>query len=421
MLKEQVFNILETNYSKIIFDNDIVSYKTILESDIHPSIKNYIKSELKILFSRDKALIKKKSVFNYSSVKTDFLFHQIFDELIKSTFISSEEVNNLLLQAISFNLSHLIKPNWSLKKLIFNDKKNISSNDFFYLIEYAYFYPYQKNIVIKYFKKFDKNLIESEKFEEILKKIDLLLFKEHRKEILLDFHTTALNYTNSSLTNCLQSEVILSFLLDKGLTEDYKKIKQYFDAKKKYELSKTEFEEVLFQIDKVPLESETIQEQPAFTLFKDEDELKDSNLNEEKAEIENVDNKIQLEDNSDKNENFTLFDEELEEFSLHLESETDLEKKFELHPQQNDTHNKNYDLASEFLKYLTEKEIQKIQENIFNSDSDDFISFIENLVIAKSYEDSTIILNKMADDYHIDQSSKEILLLKNALEKFFNG
>jgi hypothetical protein len=98
MLKEQVFNLLNENFAKVVFRNDVISYKAILESELHPAIKNYIRAELKILFSRDKSLIKKKSVFNYSSTKIDFFFNQLFDELVKSTYINQEEVNNLFLQ-----------------------------------------------------------------------------------------------------------------------------------------------------------------------------------------------------------------------------------------------------------------------------------------------------------------------------------
>jgi hypothetical protein len=421
MLKEQVFNILGKNFSKISSDNEIVNYKTILESDIHPSIKNYIKSELKILFSRDKALIKKKSVFNYSSVKTDFLFHQIFDELIKSTFISSEEVNNLLLQAISFNLSHLIKPNWSLRKIIFNDKKNISSNDFFYLIEYAFFYPYQKNIVVKYFKKFDYNLIDSEKFEETLKKIDIKLFKENKKEILLDFFNVALDFIDTAKTNFLHSEIILSYLSDKGLAEEYDIIKKYIDKNKIDKLSKTEFEQILFNTNS-DLQNKNIQDDKQdLIITHEEEDLLDSNELNETSDNENLHSKIKFENNSSDSENLSLFDEELEDESSNEESETTKQLKSELQSLKNEADNINYNLASDFLKYFSEKEIQRIQENIFNSDSEDFVFMIEKIISASSYEDSIQILNEIVQLYQIDYNSKEINLLKSALQKFYKG
>lgn len=421
MLKEQVFNILGKNFSKISCDNEIVNYKTILESDIHPSIKNYIKSDLKILFSRDKALIKKKSVFNYSSVKTDFLFHQIFDELIKSTFISSEEIKNLLLQAISFNLSHLIKPNWSLKKIIFNDKKNISSNDFFYLIEYAFFYHYQKNIVIKYLKKFDYDLIDSEKFEETLKKIDSKLFQENKREILVDFFNIALDFIDTAKTNFLQTDIILSYLSDKGLAEEFDTIKKYIDKNKIDKLSKTEFEQILFNTSNSTLQNKTNQSNKQDLIITQDEDLIDHNQLNETRDDGNLNNKIILENNSSKSENLRLFDEELEDESLNEESESTKEIKSELKSLKDETDNKNYNLASDFLKYFSEKEIQRIQENIFNSDSEDFVFMIEKIISASSYEDSIQILNEIVKLYQIDYNYKEINLLKSALQKFYKG
>lgn len=422
MLKEQVFNILEKNFSKLSSDNEILNYKSILESDLHPSIKNYIKSELKILFSRDKALIKKKSIFNYSSVKTDFLFRQLFDEIIKSTFISLEEIKNLLLQAISFNLSHLIKPNWSLKKIIFNDKKTITSKDFFYLIEYAYFYLYQKNIVIKYFRKFDYNIIDSDKFEEILKKIDLKLFKENKREILSDFFSTSTNFIYAAKNDYLQSEIILSYLSDKGLAEEYDIIKKYIDKNKIDKLSKTEFEQILFNTSNSALQNKNIQDdkQDLIITHKEED-LLDSNELNETSDNENLHSKIKLENNSSDSENLSLFDEELEDESSNEESETTKQLKSELQSLKNEADNKNYNLASDFLKYFSEKEIQRIQENIFNSDSEDFVFMIEKIISASSYEDSIQILNEIVQLYQIDYNSKEINLLKSALQKFYIG
>ncbi|GEM_PF-4504629 len=423
MLKEKVFKILEKNFSKVNSQNELVSYRSILDADIHSSIKNYVKAELKILFSRDKSLIKKKSVFNYSSAKTEFIFHQLFDEIVKSTFISLEEVNNLFLQAISFNLSHLIKPNWSLKKIIFNEKKNISSSDFFHLIEYAYFFPYQKNIIIKYFRKFDYNSIESEKFEEVLKKIDDKLFSENKKEILLDFFNTSLDFTDTSYANKVEVEIILSYLSDKGLAEEFDKLKKYVEMNKVETISKSEFESILFHTSKNEFaEDKGNETNKNFVSLDKEENPEQLTQIEDISDIKNQTNKDQIvsENNLNENENYSLFDEEFEE-ELFNESENSISETQGEEVINKNSKNENQKSASDFLKYLTEKEILRIQENIFNSDSEDFVITIEKLISSKSYDDSLRILNEIVNSYHIDSDSKEINLLKSALQKFFEG
>lgn len=426
MLKEQVFVILNEVLSKFNFKNDQISYKAIFDSDIHPAIKNYFRAELKILFSKDKSLIKKKSVFNYSSNKIDFLFNQIFDELLKSTVINSEELNNLLLQAISFNLSHLIKPNWSLKKLIFNDKKSINSNDFFYLLDYAYFFSYQKNIISKYFKKFDYNYIEVEKFDDVLNKIDIKLFNENKKALLLDFFHSALDFTDRAKNQILANDIVLTYLASKELNDEYTKIKNYIEKTNQVNLSISDFEKILFSSAEVPnvipiAENDSLN---SYSIEGDNEEVVDeTNKSDLKEEFSTNHNKFKKEKNDD---NLSLFDDEPE---IILENESVSNQSDEVFSEditisENSDNNKSEVekiSASDFLQYLSEKEISRIQENLFNSDSEDFISFIEKLVIAKSFEDSLIKLENLSNEFQIDQSSKEMNLLKIALQKFYKG
>lgn len=426
MLKEQVFVILNEVLSKFNFKNDQISYKAIFDSDIHPAIKNYFKAELKILFSKDKALLKKKSVFNYSSNKLDYLFNQIYDELLKSTFINSEEFNNLLLQAISFNLSHLIKPNWSLKKLIFNDKKSINSNDFFYLLDYPYFFSYQKNIILKYFKKLDYNYIEVEKFDDVLKKIDIKLFKENKKELLIDFFQSALDFTDRAKNQILASDIVLTYLASKELNDEFIKIKNFIEKSNQVNLSISDFEEILFNATEAP-NVISITEDDSLNSYsidgdneEDVDERKKSDL---KKDLSTNLNKFKKEKNDD---NLSLFDDEPE---ITFENESLSNHNDDVFSEDIITSENSYNdksevekiSASDFLQYLSEKEISRIQENLFNSDSEDFISFVEQLVSAKSFEDSLIKLNNLFNEFQIDQSSKEINLIKITLQKFYKG
>lgn len=413
MLKERVFEILDENLSKINLTNDSVNYRNILDSNVHPAIKNYIRAELKILFSRDKNQIQKKTIFNYKSTKIEFLFSQIFEELIKSTSLTKEELQNLLLQSISFNFSHLIKPNWSLKKLIFNDKKSINARDFFYLLDYAYFFSYQKQILSKYFNKFDSNLIESEHFDYILNKIDRKLFSENKKQLLKNFFDTALDFIDLKKSNELPSEIILNYLADKSLTDDYNKLQDYFkngENKISYEV----FENLIFQD-----EPKTIS-----TQNEDKLEIELTDLDENKIEKEPEIEKSNLLNNKElESDSLTLFEDDSVELPKEIEEDFDIEDneldfvEEETLPQQNTTTKKS---ADEFFKLLSKKEINRIVDNIFNSDDEEFVFAVEKIVSANSFEQANQILNDLISSYQIDKGSKEINILKEALLKFYD-
>lgn len=425
MFKEKVFELLDLNLSKVVLKDDSISYKNILDSNIHPAIKNYIKAEIKLFFSRDKSVIKKKSVFNYESSKIDFLFSQIFDELIKITKLTSEELNNLFLQAISFNLSHLIKPNWSLKKLIFNDKKSVSKNDFLFLIDYAYFFPYQKSILIKYFNKLNNNSIDVEKFDDVIIKIDKKLFDENKQGILLDFFNSCSDFINNSKEEHLSIDPILAFLTNKNLESDLAKLKNYIDNNQIIKVTFNELQKVLIDKDD---KDESIQS----AVVVDSDENENIFSEEENSELINPhsasDNKDKIKTKSvEIGENLSLFDEEefnsKQDDSL-IKKDNGLTIPLSLDNLNSTSENqpaKQKRTAADLFEFLTRKEINRIQDNLFNSDSEDFIIVIEKLISSDSYADSLIVLDKIVKSYQMNESSKELFTLKLALQKFFES
>ena len=425
MLKEIVFRLLEFNLSKIIINDDRTNYKNILTSKIHPAIQHYIKSDLKFLFYKDKLYLNRKSVFNYLSNKINFFFEQIFEELQKNTFLTTENVKNLLLQSISFNLSHLIKPNWSLKKLIFNDKKDISLNDFSYLLEYAYYYPYQKRILLKYFNKQSKDIVEVEKFDNFLIRLDKKLFQDYKKELLIDFFNSFLNFTDISADGKINFEIILTFLNDKKFSEESELLKQYSDKSQLEYLTLEDFKKFLESMNK----------------SSNFDELGKSNYNLNRADETNLEDKVQ-EKESDvirsveeevENQNMlnnlrndqepSLFEEE------HFISNNENLKTKEHFVNENNKKNldknkenlkkNSFKSAEDFLILLSSKEIKRIEENLFNSDTEDFINVIETLISPKYYEESLKILDNIIKLHQLDTDAKELSIIKEALKKYY--
>lgn len=424
MLKDLIFEILKENYLLVNENNNSVSYQQLLNSNIHPSIKNYIRADLKALFYRDKTNITKKSIFNYSTRKVDFLFNQIFEELIKSSYITPKELNNLLLQAISFNLSHLIKPDWSLKKIIFNDKKNVSLNAFLILLEYAFFYQYKINIIRKYFLNLNSNIIESDKFDLILNKINSILFRENKNEILLDFYKTAIDFIDVRNSNNLAVEIIQSFLTNNNLIDELDRLKIYTENSQKEFISRDEFKTFVLNdyITDKNLSESSIEDN--ITNISNENARTLENKLPEDEKISSINTYNNKQEKSE--ELFLLFDDD--QNPENVDKIQDHEKLVDnLKPENKEIFIIKNEISqlnrshSDFFKYLTKKEIENIQENIFNSDYDDFIIAIEKLISSSTFEKALENLNKIVNTYHIDSSSKEIYILQSALKKYYNG
>lgn len=410
MLKELVFNLLNLNFEKLNFKNDYLSYKDIFDSNVHLAIKNYIQAETKILFQKDLYTLKKKTIFNYSSKKIDFLFDQIFKETIKTTLLNQEDIKNIFLQAISFNISHLIKPNWSLKKLIFNDKKNIGVNDFYYFLDYAFFYPYQKKIIQNYYNKQDLTYIDADDFEKILQKIDQKLFSNYKKEILRDFINNSIEFLELVSNKLIPNEVVYSFLNDKSLNEEAKIFKDYISNKNENVINETELLE-LFSLNLI-----SDNELSSHTNDKNKSEFEEESETEKIRSYENSKvNYKKIEDAITKEETLSLFDDIKESNEIEPEKEI----KYSSPIIQTNLEKQKDKAVDQFLSLLSKKEISKIQENIFNYDYDDFINFIEKIISNENYESSLHSFEELIKYYNIDQSSKEMKVLKNAIKDFY--
>lgn len=76
--------------------------------------------------------------------------------------------------------------------------------------------------------------------------------------------------------------------------------------------------------------------------------------------------------------------------------------------------------ASDIFTYLSNKEIDKIIKNLFNSDSEDFANTVEKMSDCSTYEEATHILENVFKYARIKPHSREAASLSNAVSKYFN-
>jgi len=74
----------------------------------------------------------------------------------------------------------------------------------------------------------------------------------------------------------------------------------------------------------------------------------------------------------------------------------------------------------DLFKYLTNKEINKITDNIFNEDSEDFTSTIEKISECRTYDEATEILKGVFIANKINPYSRDAVTFTNAVSNYFN-
>ncbi len=216
------------------------TFERLFETNIHPAIKQYLNAEFEFLIYEDRQKLIQDSLFDYSGSKINHHFSMIAEEIKKTKKVSYEDMKVLISRAVSFNVSYILKPNWSLQKLIFGEKKSISVVELELVLNYLYFYDYLKNVFKSYLSKRNIVNLSSTEFELIINKIDRELFSTHFEKLVDNslvsiadlFSIGGLNKKNISV------EAVEIFLKEKNLIDHLLKLKRVIPnpGKRKYDI-----------------------------------------------------------------------------------------------------------------------------------------------------------------------------------------
>lgn len=500
---------------------EVFTIEKLLEADIHPAIKKYIEAEIDFLIYDDRKKLLQNSIFDYTGNKVAHYFELISQEIKKTKRVSVDEIQKLVLQAVSFNANYVVRPKWSLTKLIFGNNKSISNEELQMMLNYIYYYDYLKSIIEAYLEKRKLLTISVTEFELILNKIDRELF-QYDKQRLIDnslisiadfFSIGALNKSSVTI------ECVENFLKEKNLIDELIKLKRAFpedlrkpvpieDIKKviyssapivtqeeeKQETSELAESEIKAESERTSKEDREVKESEQFTESIEENiakEPSDKSLSTEKetTEVEeildNLEEEIEAEDDTDEikpltekeeEELLSFYDQELKKVEettetsneidtslkeLEEEMKEALDDEFEISDDieieeviefENETGNETIPLEireeseeqlskdeksissesdsqdsdkkkerqKDIFSYLSKKEIDRIIDAVFNSDSEDFATTIEKISECQTYDEATEILKAVFTTYKVGELSKEAVLLTNAVARYFS-
>ncbi|BDQ02624.1 hypothetical protein [Ignavibacterium sp.] len=500
---------------------EVFTIEKLLEADIHPAIKKYIEAEIDFLIYDDRKKLLQNSIFDYTGIKIARYFELISQEIKKSKRVNVEDIQKLVLQAVSFNANYVVRPKWSLTKLIFGNNKSISNEELSMMLNYIYYYDYLKNIIEAYLEKRKLLTISVTEFELILNKIDRELF-QYDKQKLIDnslisiadfFSIGALN--KSSVT----VECVENFLKEKNLIDELIKLKRVFPEDIRKPIPIDDIKKVIYSTAPIitqeeekieaelstneELKEEDIQTSPQETeaeksepinesisqeIISDEvpEEESEEKVSEEVEQIlENIEEELESDERTDEIEPLTekeeqellsFYDKELkkvdevaeetneidsslkeleQEMQEALDNEIEISDEIEIEeviefetegekeniqlditertgeeqqveenevPAEDISENKENkpNREKDIFSYLSKKEIDRIIDSVFNSDSEDFASTIERISECSTYEEATEILKTVFTTYKVGELSKEAVLLTNAVARYFS-
>jgi len=226
----------------------IFTFEKISAVNIHPAILKYISAELDFMIYADRRKLLQQSYFDYSGKEISDHFQKISGEIKRTKKISSDDLKKLILQAVSFNVNYLVRPRWSLTKLIFNEQPIISVEELQMMLNYLYYYEYFRKVLSAYLSKRNLFQISLTEFDLILNKIDRELFSSNQEQLIDNALTSIGDFFNIGGVdkNLVPSTAIEVFLKEKNMLELVFKLRKEIPEGVKKRYDQNEFKRILY-------------------------------------------------------------------------------------------------------------------------------------------------------------------------------
>lgn len=381
MFENEIKFISDFTLNKVKELGSFITVEKLLSTDIHPAIKKYVEGEIDYLIFEDRKKLIENSLFDYSGKEISNYFDMIGNEIKKTKKISYEDIKNIILQAVSFNANFVVRPKWSLSKLIFSNSKSVSINEIQLMFNYTYYFEYLNNVFLAYLSKKKILNVSVTEFELIMNKIDRELFMLHQSKLVDNALYAIADYFSIGGLNksSVTIESVENFLKEKNLTELLFKLKRSYANSGKKKVDIDEVRKVLYS-----------------TLSIDSPFVEETENDEVTSDTKHFENPLK--------DNFVADDLKDDENQPEFEKEIDLKIDKDL----NQEHKSEIEIPEESPKSEFIEEVQSIIDN-----TDEIIDSIE------SNEQSEQQLN-VDDAIELDEPEKFELNIENVVEENHN-
>ncbi|PJA98765.1 MAG: hypothetical protein CO128_05615 [Ignavibacteriales bacterium CG_4_9_14_3_um_filter_30_11] len=249
MFEKEIKFITDYSLEKIKSLGSYFTFEDILSVNIHPSITKYISAELSYLIFEDRGKLLSSSIFDYSQPNVVKILKSINNELKKFKAISFEDIKQLTLQAVSFNANFIVRPKWSLLKLVFNESESKESEEVLLILDYIYYHEYLRNIIAEYIIKKKLKEISRAKFEEIISNIDTAIIKNNYKSYINNTIATILDFYSIGNKNKINinTDYVEIFLKEKELLDPLLRFKKTYTFGTGINANTEEIKKILFE------------------------------------------------------------------------------------------------------------------------------------------------------------------------------
>jgi len=247
MFEKEIKFIGDFCFNKVKSLGTVFTLDKVIATGVHPAVIQYISAELDFMIFSDRRKLLQQSYFDYTGKEILDHFQKISSEIKRNKKISLDDCKKLIFQAVSFNINFLVRPKWSLHKLIFNDQPLIAVEEMKMMLNYLYYYDYFKKVLTAYVTKRNLVQISSTEFDLILNKIDSELLNSNQEQLIENSFTSIGDFFNVGGVdkNKIPLAAAEVFFKEKNLIESLLKLKKAIPNEVKKQYDKKEIQRIL--------------------------------------------------------------------------------------------------------------------------------------------------------------------------------
>jgi len=430
MFEREVKFIYDFNSNKVKKLGASATYTELLPLGIHPAILQYISAEIEYRVYEDRQTLLKHSMFDYSGAEISKHFKKITDVIKSEKRFSTDFLSKVILHATSFNLNYLIRPNWSLKKLIFDTSESTSAAEIMQILNYAYYYKHIIKVIRRYFDRKKLITLDKEEFSELLLKIDQVSLESYGNDIIDYALKSMVSFFNIGSMNQknIPIQAIVVFLQEKKLTSHLEVLQNRLGDEAKSKIDGNDLRKILLNVPierteyfDVPPKTEKVkivEEKPIETKEEKEDLdlTHEEPVEESKAEIDKSEEvEIKLRANKEKEvaeiEEETVFEKEdsieevSEEDEHYLINQNEHAPEIILSTEDTEEHEFDVNLEKEQTKELIDEFVDDKTEQIDDSAQEELIESEEESGYIKDEEK---LEDELEEKQEIEESHEEV-------------
>jgi hypothetical protein len=165
--------------ARTIGEEDGITLRTILKSDIHPAIKAYFRAEVEKLLEQERAREQRSRRFPYSHPEVLSLQQQIDRLLILHYHFARHEFETVLDQSVHFQFNYLCRPQFTLLSYILGNQRHVAAVEIERKLRSCVDYRYFPELIKRYVNERGLVDLTFEEFKSLLERIDGEVVAQH--------------------------------------------------------------------------------------------------------------------------------------------------------------------------------------------------------------------------------------------------